>query len=67
MAVQEWNKTKAKRVGNYFVCPQCGGLTVDYDPHQKRFKCLNRYCCWRDDKEVDRGDYNYFTGSCGGG
>ncbi len=55
--------TKAKRVGNYLICPECGMPSVDYDPYQRCFKCLSKTCRWMDDEETDAGDYDFLTGS----
>ncbi len=28
------------------VCPNCGRMTIEYDPHQGMERCLNRHCGW---------------------
>lgn len=55
---------KAIRRGDYLFCPVCGGM-VDYDPHQRRFKCLVRACGWMDEEETGPGDYDFLTGMFG--
>ena len=55
--------TRAKRRGNYLFCPEYGMMTVDYEPYQRRFKCLSRACGWMDEEETDSGDYDCLTGS----
>lgn len=32
--------------GNYFICPKCRTIFLDYDFHQKRFRCLKWDCGW---------------------
>ena len=55
--------TKAKRIGNYLICPECDMTSIEYDPYQKRFKCLNRACGWMDEEETDSDGYDILTGS----
>ena len=44
--------------GNLLVCPQCGSSFVDYDFHQKRYRCLMYSCPWIMEKECESGDYS---------
>jgi len=44
-------------------CPKCGSLFIDWDPYQRRFRCLRRECDWIEKKESYPRFYNYVTGS----
>jgi len=28
------------------ICPECHRLSVEFDPHQRVERCLNRHCGW---------------------
>jgi len=28
------------------LCPECRHLSVEFDPHQRVERCLNRHCGW---------------------
>lgn len=32
------------------ICPECHHLTIEFDPHQRVYRCLNKRCGW-----VNRG------------
>lgn len=34
---------------DYEKCPQCGSTSVEYDPLQKRHRCLERQCGWMEE------------------
>lgn len=44
--------------GKYLTCPKCNSIFVDYDFHQKRFRCLEWECGWKEEKENGTKDYN---------
>lgn len=44
--------------GNYFVCPNCKTIFIDYDHHQKRFRCLKWDCGWIEKETNDAKNYN---------
>jgi len=39
---------------------------VDWDPFQRRWRCLIRTCDWIEEHESDPGSYSYITGACQG-
>lgn len=44
-------------------CPRCKSTFVEWDPFEKRFRCLVNGCGWRQQEPSNPGTYCYFTGS----
>lgn len=35
------------RDGEPLVCPRCGSIFVEWDPRQRRMRCLEYFCGWQ--------------------